>query len=668
MAIVVTNIGTGTSAGATTTISVGSNIPAGATIYVLASEFPLTLQPTSPGTVADGTNTYTNIAFAVPVAGARPNAQVFQTQLTAQLNSGSTITYTPLSSGNGQAITAFYVTGLISGNPFDAATLATSFWNSGPPVPVTSGTPSLAGELFLEVTGYGIATSSPGFTLDTGNGWTNTPPAVIEGNSGGFFYGVGCGAQTNAGTSTKTGSPTFTSVNVLGGALIVLGLKPATTSSASITGTATVSATARLILAGRSSISGTGTVSAAAFIGSIFPSINGTATVSAKAALLAAASAAVTGSATVGVSAGIIHQISASILGTTSLTAVATLVHVATAANTIDPFVSVGAIAQPGVVADAANTIDPFVSHATAVAYKINFVPGTTVGATNPCLQTVIPSYLYEQYTDDDDLQAFVSAYNTIAQEYVTWLNAVGLPVYTGPLIVDGLLDWVAQGLYGVGRPVLSTGHQNTLGPFNTYDLDSLAFNAVGVEGNLVYTPVNDDIFKRVLTWKLYKGDGKIIDIRWLKRRVLRFLLGANGTDVDTANTEQISVTFDFGTGVTITTLTDTFIPVIRYSPFNKYVFNGFGYNILHLGSRLRQTISTSTHGNQVSINLLSRVATSIQGAFFNKFLGNSIVFNKYAATYQSFSPLPNVEVFKEAVEQGVLDMPFQFKTVVNIR
>ncbi len=59
-----------------------------------------------------------------------------------------------------------------------------------------------------------------------------------------------------------------------------------------------------------------------------------------------------------------------------------------------------------GLVAAAADTIGPFVSTARGVSYKPNFVPGTTVGATNPCLQEVIPSYLYQQYANDDDLQA----------------------------------------------------------------------------------------------------------------------------------------------------------------------------------------------------------------------------------------------------------------------
>ena len=44
-----------------------------------------------------------------------------------------------------------------------------------------------------------------------------------------------------------------------------------------------------------------------------------------------------------------------------------------------------------------------------------------------------------------------------------------------------------------------------------------------------VYT-TSDDIYQRLLTWHFYKGDGKIFSIKWLKKRVMRFLIGANGT------------------------------------------------------------------------------------------------------------------------------------------
>lgn len=38
-------------------------------------------------------------------------------------------------------------------------------------------------------------------------------------------------------------------------------------------------------------------------------------------------------------------------------------------------------------------------------------------------LEDIIKSYLYTQYNDDDDLQAFVSAYNSMAQEIYAWMR-----------------------------------------------------------------------------------------------------------------------------------------------------------------------------------------------------------------------------------------------------
>lgn len=165
-------------------------------------------------------------------------------------------------------------------------------------------------------------------------------------------------------------------------------------------------------------------------------------------------------------------------------------------------------------------------------------------------IQNTIPSYLYTGFQDDDDLQAFVSAYNEMAQEYVTQFNALGLPVYTG--LTGPLLDWVGLGLYGMLRPALSSGVTPDLGPFNTLTLNSEEFNYFFSAPVPAYTGTSDNDFKRILTWAFYKGDGRQFDVRWLKRRVVRFILGVNGEDADTANTYDVSVSIA-GAAVTIT-------------------------------------------------------------------------------------------------------------------
>jgi len=170
-------------------------------------------------------------------------------------------------------------------------------------------------------------------------------------------------------------------------------------------------------------------------------------------------------------------------------------------------------------------------------------------------LSKTIPAYLYQQYNDDESLQAFVSAYNTKSQDYVAWFNAINLPIYTGAPIVGDLLDWEAAGLYGMVRPSLSaSGSAETTGPLNTAALNTAPLNGYeSVGGSSPDPAVTDDIFKRILTWHFYKGDGKTFSVRWLKRRVVRFLYGVNGTDVDVGSTYDVSVTFGPDTLATIT-------------------------------------------------------------------------------------------------------------------
>lgn len=228
-----------------------------------------------------------------------------------------------------------------------------------------------------------------------------------------------------------------------------------------------------------------------------------------------------------------------------------------------------------------------------------------------------IPSYLYVQYNDDDNLQAFVASYNQLAQNYVNWFNTINLPIYTEPTITGQLLDWVAAGIYGQVRPTLSAPSITTIsGSLNSVEYDTTEYNqldyavtngqsfatasasgtgsvatltfsgslvipvgtivsvagvsptsyngtvivtassagsisysssATGsqtVSGTITVSVYNttDDYFKRILTWNFYKGDGTVFNMRWLKRRIVRFLNGVNGVDVSCADTSNVSV------------------------------------------------------------------------------------------------------------------------------
>jgi hypothetical protein len=189
----------------------------------------------------------------------------------------------------------------------------------------------------------------------------------------------------------------------------------------------------------------------------------------------------------------------------------------------------------------------------------------TTTGGTTQfppfgptTLQGLIRSYLYKQYEDDDDLQSFVAAQNYLAQQWVNDFNNLSLPVWSA--LSGNLLDWIGWGLYGIQRPTLS--YQKPApsgagsGPYNT-----MAYNTSVYAGGrlhpantnpITYLPVNDDIYKRILTWHLYKGDGFQFSTPWLKRRAHRFMNGVNGYLPVEDNTYDVSVTTTDAASITI--------------------------------------------------------------------------------------------------------------------
>lgn len=231
-------------------------------------------------------------------------------------------------------------------------------------------------------------------------------------------------------------------------------------------------------------------------------------------------------------------------------------------------------------------------------------------------LQATIGSYLYQEYSDDDDLQAFVAAYNAAVQRYVTFFNQVNLPVYTGAPIAGPLLDWVATGLYGYPRPILPSGLSQNVGPLNTWALNTLQLNEQETLQPANYYVTTDDVYKRCLTWHFGKGDGKYFNVRWLKRRVMRFLTVPNGGWAPVDQTYPVSVTW----GV----------------------------------------------GNQVNINLRSTYRTATGGAILNVAPLNTFYLNEFETVAFSIPISPLAPIFKAAVEAGVLELPFQFSWTVN--
>ena len=166
-------------------------------------------------------------------------------------------------------------------------------------------------------------------------------------------------------------------------------------------------------------------------------------------------------------------------------------------------------------------------------------------------LEDIIRSYLYTQYNDDDNIRAFVTAYNTMAKNVYDWMRSANLPIFVGGYNVGDQLRWIARGIYGVKPPVLASGRQLVIGAFNTFTFNTVPFNTRKVINQSEQVVVSDDLFKRIMTWNFYKGDGFYFTIPWLKRRIMRFLTGVNGVDVVNDQHWSISVLFS-GSGASV--------------------------------------------------------------------------------------------------------------------
>lgn len=178
--------------------------------------------------------------------------------------------------------------------------------------------------------------------------------------------------------------------------------------------------------------------------------------------------------------------------------------------------------------------------------------------------QNVMPAYPYAQYSDDDNVRSFFDAYNVYAQAYLDYLTNLNLPIYTQPFISGPTLDWVATYLYGFPRPGLPAQGTPSIGPFNTYEFNTIVLNGYVPGKTTAVFATTDDIYKRCLTWLFYKGDGKVFNPNWLKRRIWRFLNGPNGTAPPVTNTYAISVAYTGFQAATITLATSTLSTIFQ--------------------------------------------------------------------------------------------------------
>lgn len=152
---------------------------------------------------------------------------------------------------------------------------------------------------------------------------------------------------------------------------------------------------------------------------------------------------------------------------------------------------------------------------------------------TDAPLTDIIPAYIYKQYQDDENILAFADGINSLSQEYLDWFNQTPMGVYTNSNVAGALLDWVGNNLYGLFRPTISTSSITSSGELGTNTLGTHTIGTLTVTNSGTAQVANDDIYKRLMTWFLYRGDGVQMSVEWVRRRVARFIYGAYGADID---------------------------------------------------------------------------------------------------------------------------------------
>lgn len=227
---------------------------------------------------------------------------------------------------------------------------------------------------------------------------------------------------------------------------------------------------------------------------------------------------------------------------------------------------------------------------------------------------STIKSYVYREYADDDNIAAFFGSYNALSQGNLDAINSYQLPIYLNQ--TGTLLSWAASSIYGVFRPSLSSGGPRSVGPINTFEFNAEEFNSLSRVNSSTNFIADDLTYQRIVQWNTFKGDGYQFSIRWLKRRVERFLRGAIFPD----QTYEVSVTFP--------------------TP----------YHVL---------ITVSESNRRVS-----------GGAFF----GTGGAFGSVGMTYAGITTVPSTHTptalasaLKAAVNSGILRLPFQYTFTVQI-
>lgn len=265
-------------------------------------------------------------------------------------------------------------------------------------------------------------------------------------------------------------------------------------------------------------------------------------------------------------------------------------------------------------------------------------------------LPDIIKSYLYLEYSDDADLQAFVAAFNSMAQDYLDWFNQSPLGLYTSPHITGNLLDWIGNGIYGIPRPVVGIGTSKTIGELNSVWTNELGMNAERTVSSGTAALGTDDIYKRVMTWILYRGDGKQPTVSWLRRRVTRFLYGINGTDIP----------------LTLLTYVKEFSGAgYNGAPFNALPFNAVleSFTTIPIYVDFTQNVSLD-FGQKTTVR--AGYGTAIFNALAYNFFSELVTYKPHHVNI-TIPTSPIAQAFSSLLQEGFLPFPFQMTVQVTL-
>jgi lambda family phage minor tail protein L len=201
MSWVETDLGSNSNtSGATLGLSVASILAVGTLVVIGVGDKSVA---SSGGSLTDSQgNTYTSIVAGVIGSSTHGFGQVFYSILTTALTTLDTFTYTKQTSGAVASMSAMAATGGLSSSDLDSSVTVTGTVSSGASLSVTTGTPSVAGDLLVAFAIASRGSSLSAVTPDPSHGWIFPPLDAVQSGTAGTDISSAGAYQVNAGTST----------------------------------------------------------------------------------------------------------------------------------------------------------------------------------------------------------------------------------------------------------------------------------------------------------------------------------------------------------------------------------------------------------------------------------------------------------------------------------